>query len=83
MPLRLILGALLSLLAMHATYWLVIHPVNNFWLKDTNVDRALNSFFSFIPSDVPLAKKRIGKNCAVAGNTRMSHGQAWVSRDFC
>jgi hypothetical protein len=25
--------ALLSLVAMHATYWLMTHPVNNFWLE--------------------------------------------------
>lgn len=25
-----------------------MHPVNNFWLKDTNIDRASNRFFSFI-----------------------------------
>jgi hypothetical protein len=46
---RLILAALLCLLAMQAVYWLLTHPVNKFWLKDTNVDRASNSFFSFIP----------------------------------
>ena len=45
----LILAALLCLLVMHAVYWLLTHPVNNFWLKDVNVDRAANSFFSFIP----------------------------------
>src|SRR5579859_3903724 len=35
-------GALAALLAMHATYWLLTHPVNNFWLKD------------FAPADVKL-----------------------------
>jgi hypothetical protein len=45
----LILAALLCLLAMQAVYWLLTHPINKFWLKDTNVARAANSFFSFIP----------------------------------
>ena len=42
---------------MHAVYWLVTHPVNNFWLKDTNADRASNSFFSFIPVRRATGKK--------------------------
>jgi hypothetical protein len=54
---RLILAALFCLLVMHAVYWLVTHPVNNFWLKDTNVDRASNSFFSFIPVQRATGKK--------------------------
>src|SRR5262245_47604298 len=28
------LVALVGLLAMHALYWVLTHPVNNFWLKD-------------------------------------------------
>ena len=28
----LVLGAFLSLLAMHAAYWVLTHPVNKFWL---------------------------------------------------
>ena len=31
------LGALLALLAMHAVYWALTHPVNNFWLKDVQL----------------------------------------------
>lgn len=27
-------GALVALTAMHAAYWLLTHPVNNFWLKE-------------------------------------------------
>jgi hypothetical protein len=30
----LMVGAFLALAAMHAVYWLLTHPVNNFWLKD-------------------------------------------------
>jgi hypothetical protein len=43
----LVLAAFLSLLVMHAIYWLVTHPVNNFWLKDTDLSRLGSGFFSF------------------------------------
>ena len=33
------------MLAMHATYWLVTHPVNKFWLKDANLKGASAAFF--------------------------------------
>jgi Domain of unknown function (DUF1772) len=42
-------AALLALLAMHAVYWLVTHPVNNFWLKDVEQRAAGAGFFSFDP----------------------------------
>ncbi len=58
---RLILAALFCLLVMHAVYWLVTHPVNNFWLKDTNVDRASNVFSRLFPSNVPLAKTGLAR----------------------
>jgi hypothetical protein len=41
------LGALAALLAMHATYWIFTHPVNNFWLKDFALKGAGKSFFAF------------------------------------
>jgi hypothetical protein len=41
------LGAFLSLLAMHAVYWVVTHPVNNFWLKDFKLTGFGAGFFSF------------------------------------
>ena len=40
------LGAFVSLLAMHATYWLLTHPVNHFWLKDVKLKGAGAGFFS-------------------------------------
>lgn len=43
------LGALVALLAMHAAYWLLTHPVNNFWLKDFELKGPVAGFFSFIP----------------------------------
>jgi hypothetical protein len=39
-------SAFACLAAMHATYWLLTHPVNNFWLKDISLDRAGAGFFS-------------------------------------
>jgi hypothetical protein len=42
-------AALLALLAMHVVYWLVTHPVNNFWLKDVELQAAGAGFFSFDP----------------------------------
>jgi hypothetical protein len=32
------LGAFAALLVMHAAYWVLTHPVNNFWLKDLKLD---------------------------------------------
>ncbi len=42
----LITGALAALIAMHAAYWLLTHPVNNFWLKDFKLKSASARFFS-------------------------------------
>jgi hypothetical protein len=39
-------GSLLSLLLMHAVYWVMTHPVNNFWLKDVRLDRTSFGFFA-------------------------------------
>lgn len=43
------LGAFVVLLAMHAAYWVLTHPVNNFWLKDFKLEGASGHFFSFDP----------------------------------
>ena len=37
------------LLAMHAVYWLVTHPVNKFWLKDVHLEGAGGEFFKLDP----------------------------------
>lgn len=39
-------AAFACLLACHAVYWTVTHPVNGFWLKDTEVGSAGSAFFS-------------------------------------
>jgi hypothetical protein len=40
------LTAFILLLAMHATYWFVTHPVNNFWVKDIELGGLGATFFS-------------------------------------
>jgi hypothetical protein len=42
-------AAFAALLAMHAAYWLLTHPVNNFWLKDLKLQGAGGRFFAFDP----------------------------------
>jgi hypothetical protein len=39
-------AALAALIAMHAAYWLLTHPVNNFWLRDFRLKGAGARFFS-------------------------------------
>ncbi|PSB15243.1 DUF1772 domain-containing protein [filamentous cyanobacterium CCP1] len=41
------LVAFLGLAAMQAVYWLLIHPVNQFWLEGENLSGFSASFFSF------------------------------------
>lgn len=36
------------LVSAHAAYWLVTHPVNNFWVKDVDMAGAGAMFFSFL-----------------------------------
>jgi hypothetical protein len=43
----LLAAALAALIASHAAYWLLTHPVNNFWLRDTRLQGAGATFFSF------------------------------------
>jgi hypothetical protein len=43
------LGAFIAMVCMHAAYWLLTHPVNNFWLKDVELKGASRGFFAFDP----------------------------------
>jgi hypothetical protein len=43
------LTALVFLVAEHATYWLVTHPVNNFWVQDVATSKLAATFFSMLP----------------------------------
>ena len=42
-------GASIALAAAHAVYWVVTHPVNNFWLKDFELKGASGAFFRSHP----------------------------------
>jgi len=40
-------ASLAALICQHAAYWLLTHPINNFWLKDFKMGHAGTGFFSF------------------------------------
>ncbi|MDV2997075.1 MAG: hypothetical protein N4J56_006780 [Chroococcidiopsis sp. SAG 2025] len=44
------LVALLGLVGMQVVYWLLTHPVNQFWLEGENLNRFSAGFFSFAAS---------------------------------
>jgi hypothetical protein len=44
-----ILAAFIALLAMHAVYWIVTHPVNKYWLRDTRLEGLGGEFFALDP----------------------------------
>lgn len=68
------LAALVSLLAEHATYWLVTHPVNNFWVQETlSCRNPPRRFFQCSLESRPAT----GEICATSGRLRMWSGQAW------
>ncbi len=60
MAFSLMLGALMALIAMHAAYWIITHPVNNFWLKDNDLKGVGAGFFAF------GAEKRAASNGATS-----------------
>jgi Domain of unknown function (DUF1772) len=43
----LMLGACVALTLMHAIYWVLIQPVNNFWIRDIGLQGASKTFFAF------------------------------------
>ena len=58
--------ALVGLIGMQMVYWVFTHPVNKFWLKDQQLDRAGTGVFSLGKHWVTW----IGPNCATDGSTR-------------
>lgn len=40
------LGGFTALFAMHLTYWMLTHPLNDFWLDSTKLTRAATRFFA-------------------------------------
>ena len=47
------LVALLGLVGMQAAYWILTHPVNEFWLKDERPGGLGSGFFSFASASGP------------------------------
>ena len=69
--------ALLGLIAMHAVYWVVTHPVNKFWLQQKNLGGFGSGFFSFGANRRgPSAEVVHGRHCVTAGSTHTSRGRA-------
>lgn len=53
-PFWLTVSALAGLAILHGLYWLVTHPVNEFWLKEVNLDRANGRFFGLTAAMRPV-----------------------------
>ena len=39
--------AVIALIGMQAVYWIVTHPINQFWVEDVKLNRAGAGFFAF------------------------------------
>ena len=44
------LAAFLAVAALHLVYWMLTHPVNNFWVKDVKMNRPGTRFFGLSPA---------------------------------
>jgi hypothetical protein len=44
------LAAFVAMLSMHAVYWLVTHPVNNFWVEGLDLKGFGRGFFALAPT---------------------------------
>ena len=64
-----IAAALGLLIAGHATYWIVTHPVNSAWLQEFNSPARANSSSVCLP-----LPGRTGGTCAMSGSGRMWRG---------
>jgi hypothetical protein len=47
------LAALIALVSMHAVYWILTQPVNNFWVKDLKLSRSGARFFGLLAARRP------------------------------
>jgi hypothetical protein len=75
------LTTFVALVAMHAVYWVITHPVNKFWMKDTQLEGAAGEFLSLDPMKKgagPKMELRAGKDCGTDGNTRTSCGLCFL-----
>ena len=50
------LVAFLGLIGMPAVYWLLTHPINQFWVAGVNLDRFSSGFLSWLLRCVSLAR---------------------------
>lgn len=50
-------GSFAALLIAHGTYWLLTHPINNFWLKDFKLHGPGAGFFSFASGRLDQARE--------------------------
>jgi hypothetical protein len=55
------LAALAGLLAMHAAYWVLTHPVNKFWVEGQKLGGFGSRFFSFASGRDPSRRDGSGK----------------------
>jgi hypothetical protein len=68
------LAAFVALAAMHGAYWLLTHPVNNFWVKD--IGRARPARLSSGSAARPRRDmRRTGGHRATVGSIRTSSAQ--------
>jgi hypothetical protein len=47
----LVIVAALALALLHAVYWIVVHPMNRYWLRDTQLSGSSDTFFSLGAAD--------------------------------
>lgn len=70
------IAGFIALLAMHVTYWVLTHPLNNFWLGSTKLTGAGIRFFAWVHRAPPMTcSRRIGRSCATDGSSRMRFEQ--------
>jgi hypothetical protein len=70
------LVAVVALIAMHAVYWIVTHPVNKFWLKDQDLSGAGAGFFGFDPMKRSGPSEADGADAWVRARDRWEHSHA-------
>ncbi|MFE0755835.1 anthrone oxygenase family protein [Inquilinus sp. NPDC058860] len=58
-------AAFAALVAMHAAYWLLTHPVNGFWLRNRDLKRMGRGFFAFDPLHRGTSETSIEENWTV------------------
>ena len=46
------LAAFLAVVALHLVYWMLTHPVNNFWVKDVKMSGTGARFFGLSPASL-------------------------------